>query len=75
MEENKTAIIESLTKTLQKTYYFHDLLFLEYRKNEEEGSEVVVAHFENGNERVVNVHLDSGITMINDVLEVLCDGD
>lgn len=71
MDENMPSIVEHLMITLQKTSYLDDLAYLDYRKNDEEGTEVVVAGFRNGRTKTINVHLDSGIAMIQDVIRGL----
>lgn len=71
MAESKTSVVEHLMITLQKTSYYHDLMYLDYQNNEEAGTEVVVAGFNNGLTKTINVHMDSGIALIEDVLRGL----
>lgn len=65
--EDKALICELLTETLQQTRMFKDLESLTYKS----GIEIVKAVFADGEEYKVNVHMDSGIALIADVIKVL----
>jgi hypothetical protein len=67
MTENKQAICNSLTDTLNLTRCHSDLMALTYRPDEE----IVVAHYENGAVKEINVACDSGIAMIVDIIRGL----
>lgn len=69
MAEDKPTIVRYLMTTLQATSYYHDLMDLVYEKDET--SETVIAKFANGTEKRINVNLDSGVAMIDDVLKGL----
>lgn len=73
MTEDKRTIVSSLMATLQATSYFSDLQSLTYE--EEDGKEIVVATYGNGTQKKVNVNLDSGVALIQDVLEGLTNDD
>ena len=62
--ENKQRICDLFLKTLQATYNARDLVSLEYEK----GSEYVIATFESGGRRIINVNMDSGTAMIRDII-------
>ena len=65
--EDKQLICELLLKVLQATRKFSDLKSLTYR-NISLDDETVEACFSNGCVRVVNVSMDSGIAMIEDII-------
>lgn len=63
--EDRQKILDTLLIPLRETRALHDLCFLEYDWDRE----VVVATFENGSTKVANVAMDSGISMIRDLLK------
>jgi len=65
--ENKQAICKSLCDTLQKTRNLQDVMELNY----DEVSETVTAVFSDGTEQLINVAMDSGTAMIQDILSQL----
>lgn len=65
--ENKQEICNLLLKTLQATHEYSDLIDLDFV----ESREIVVATFDSGYKKHVNVALDSGSAMIRDVLKAL----
>lgn len=74
--EDKAKICELLLKTLQATRNLHDLVSLEYCKHDHDpnypnynGLETVTATFANGYKKKVNVEMDSGTSMIKDILK------
>ena len=67
MKENKQAICDALLPSLQKTRHLSDLISLRY----DEKLEIVIALFENRSTKLVNVAMDSGIAMIQDITEQL----
>lgn len=64
MEEDKQKILDLLLPALQATRNLHDLIGLDY----DEESETVIATFNNGYQKRVNVAIDSGTAMICDVI-------
>ena len=62
--ENKQLICDRLLECLYLTRQLSDLIDLDYIKE----SEIVVAHFEDGGKREINVACDSGIAMIKDII-------
>ena len=70
MKENKQSICDLLLITLQATHNASDLVSLEYFKDEKE-NETVIATFESGGKRVINVTMDSGTAMIRDIMKNL----
>lgn len=62
--EDKQRICDRLLETLKLTRLGTDLIDLDYI----EESEIVVAHFEDGGKREINVACDSGIAMIKDII-------
>lgn len=64
MNEDKQKILDLLLPSLQATRNLHDLIGLDY----DEESETVIATFNNGYQKRVNVAIDSGTTMICDVI-------
>ena len=65
--ENKTIICKLLLHTYQHTRQFSDLVDLVYEKDEKDDTETVVAVFANGGTRRINVTMDSGWRMIQDI--------
>ena len=51
-------------ETLKLTRHLSDLIDLDYI----EEKELVVAHFEGGGKKEINVAMDSGIAMIRDII-------
>ena len=66
MEENKQHICDLLLPTLQATRNLFDLVSLEYRKGDYR--EEVVATFASGFAKSANVSMDSGTSMIRDII-------
>ena len=64
MNEDKQKILDLLLSSLQATRNLHDLIGLDY----DEESETVIATFNNGYQKRVNVAIDSGTAMICDVI-------
>lgn len=64
MRENKQEILNLLLPALQKTRNLYDLVELEYS----EDRELVYAKFASGYTKVANVAMDSGTSMIRDVI-------
>lgn len=62
--ENKQRILDLLLPALQGTRNLHDLVELEYRADRE----LVYVKFASGNYKIVNVAMNSGTTMICDVV-------
>lgn len=62
--ENKQLICDRLLETLKLTRQLYDLIDLDYI----EEKELVVAHFEGGGKKEINVAMDSGIAMIRDII-------
>lgn len=62
--ENKQMICDRLLETLKLTRQLYDLIDLDYI----EEKELVVAHFEGGGKKEINVAMDSGIAMIRDII-------
>lgn len=62
--ENKQKILDLLLPALQATRNLHDLAALEYDAEKE----MVIARFTSGNQKLANVAMDSGTSMIRDVL-------
>lgn len=65
MRENKQMICDLLLRALQETRNLHDLVELLY----DPGKEVVIARFNNGCTKRVNVSCDSGTAMIMDIVK------
>lgn len=66
--EDKKVICNSLLKALQETRQFDNLVELNYEKRKEGRLEIVTAVFANGNKREINVTLDSGWSMLKDII-------
>ena len=62
-DEDKGAICAALVPVLRMTRNLHDLLDLEYDSKKEQ----VIAHFPGGTKRA-NVNMDSGTSMIKDII-------
>ena len=80
MDENKQLICNKMLDLFQSTSYFRDLVSLTYVYNWDEenqrhineefpATEYVLATFNNGYQKYVNVSIDSGYAMIKDVLK------
>lgn len=69
--ENKKEICKALLPVLQMTRNLSDLIDLEYKiiENEYNKDETVIAYFENGSIKVANVSMDSGTSMIRDIIK------
>lgn len=67
MHENKQLICDLLLKTLQATRGASDTVSIEYFDE----SETVIVTFESGGKRVINVAMDSGTSMIRDIMKGL----
>ena len=63
--ENKQLICDRLLECLYLTRQLSDLIDLDYIKE----SEIVVAHFEGGGKKEINVACDSGVAMIKDIVQ------
>lgn len=70
MKENKELIVDKLLEVLQLTRELSDLVSLEYLVDNKD-NELVVATFNTGYAKVINVSMDSGIAMISDVVKGL----
>ena len=66
--EDKKEICRALLPVLQMTRNLHDLIDLEYADVEGWG-EYVVATFEGGYKKMANVTMDSGTSMIRDIIK------
>lgn len=69
-KENKERIVRSLLPVLQQTRHFEDLMELEYYRSGAT-TEVVVGTFVNGYKKTANVSMDSGKSMIVDIIQQL----
>ena len=65
MKENKQEILDLLLPALQKTRNLYDLAALEY----DPVKELVYAKFASGFQKIANVAMDSGTSMIRDVIK------
>lgn len=65
--EDKQRICDRLLETLKLTRQLYDLIDLDYI----EEKELVVAHFEGGGKKEINVAMDSGIAMIRDIIRAI----
>lgn len=70
MSENKAKICRMLLPVLQETRGLYDLRYLEY-VDYHNGEEEVIATFNNGYRKRVNVSMDSGTAMIRDIMNHL----
>ena len=68
--ENKQLILDALCSALQLTRDQADLEALEY-KEIGPAKQRVIATYDGGGSREINVSLDSGIAMIRDVLRAI----
>lgn len=68
--ENKQLILDALCSALQLTRDQADLEALEY-KDLGSDTQHVIATYDGGGHRSVNVSLDSGIAMVRDILRAL----
>ena len=75
MTEDKPTIVRYLMNTLQATSYYSNLTSLDYERDVDTGRETVIARFLDDTEKVINVNLDSGKAMIEDILKGLNDGE
>lgn len=66
--ENKKEIVKALLPVLKMTDNLSDLADLEYQKVGP-WTEVVVATFRNGAKKTANVSMDSGTSLIKDVID------
>lgn len=69
--EDKAKIAQNFAEVLKMTSALHNLLGLTYHKYESDGEEFVLAEYQNGRTKKINVHWDSGIAMIKDILRGL----
>lgn len=69
MEENKAKITRSFAEVLKMTAAYSELRDLTYAKDGDD--EFVLAEFQNGRTKKINVHWDSGIAMIKDIIRGL----
>ena len=67
MKEDKQKILDLLLPTLQETRALDDLMSLVYVKTEQD-EERVIAIFPAG-DKIVNITMDSGVAMIQDVIK------
>lgn len=67
MKEDKQKILDLLLPALQATRALDDLMSLVYVKTEQD-EERVIAIFPEG-DKIVNVTMDSGVAMIQDVIK------
>lgn len=63
--EDKQKILDKLLPALQETRNLHDLVSLEYCADRE----LVYAKFASGFQKIANVAMDSGTSMIRDVIK------
>jgi hypothetical protein len=69
MEEDKQMICNALALTLRLTRNQNDLKYLRYYKLKEDPvQERVDVIWDNGAKKIINVTLDSGTTMIRDIV-------
>ena len=67
MKEDKQKILDLLLPALQETGALDDLMSLVYVKTEQD-EERVIAIFPAG-DKIVNITMDSGVAMIQDVIK------
>ena len=67
MKEDKQKILDLLLPALQETRALDDLMSLVYVKTEQ-NEERVIAIFPAG-DKIVNITMDSGVAMIQDVIK------
>lgn len=70
MEEDKAKIARSFAEVLKMTAAYKDLRDLTYTKTAD-SDEFVLVEFRNGRTKGINVHWDSGIAMIKDIIRGL----
>lgn len=70
VRENKQKILDKLTETLQLTYNANDLQCIVYH-NPNRQKEQAIIQYKNGHMKTINIHMDSGTTMIADVLKAM----
>ena len=68
MYEDKQKICDLLLPALQATNNLYDLAKLTYSRADN-GSEVVIAEFTSGYRKIANVSMDSGTSMIRDIVK------
>ena len=68
--ENKQLILDALCSALQLTRDQADLEALEYKEISPD-EQHVIATYDRGGSREINVSLDSGIAMVRDVLRAI----
>lgn len=68
IDEDKQAICDALCKTLQLTMAGNNLISIEY-KVYSPWTKRAVLRFTGGNSQEVNVSMDSGISMLRDILK------
>lgn len=68
MHEDKQLICDLLLPALQATGNLHDLVSLEYERISD-SRETVTATFANGYSKRANVSMDSGTSMIRDIIK------
>lgn len=73
MTEDKQAICDALTDALQLTRQCAELSRLDY-ENHGQNFETVTAVFKSGQTLTMNVSMDSGMTMIKDILKRIIMG-
>ena len=71
MNEDKAKIARNFAEVLKMTVAFYDLRDLTYHKHPSSDEEFVLAEFQNGRTKQINVHYDSGIAMIYDIMRAL----
>lgn len=68
--EDKQKILDLLLPALQATRHLYDLVSLEYvRKSDYH--QIVEARFSSGYTKQINVSMDSGIGMIQDIMQYI----
>lgn len=67
MYEDMQMICDKLLIALRYTSHMSDLIRLTY----DDDKEIVTAMFDNGHEKRVNVQMDSGYAMIQDIIDAL----
>ena len=68
MNENKAEICKTLVAILKRTRNLWDLADLIYVVDDLCGDECVIAKFTSGNQKIANVSMDSGTSMIRDII-------
>ena len=67
--EDKVKIARNFAEVLKMTEAYSELRGLTYAKTDDD--EFVLAEFQNGRTKKINVRLDSGIAMIKDIIRGL----